>query len=243
MLRSAEGNITVMYMPPNTTSVIQPLDQGIIASFKQRYCQGLINEMILSDLDITHFLTAFSLKQMFLVAGRAWEGVTPMTINNCWKEWLSSAFPAITDGTDNANDDTDFFGFSANEVRLAERKLRSQLDVDQTLDSFLDEWTTVDEFCCVTGQLTDEEIINETLCDVPADVDLDTEEDTETPPLPPPAEVVAALEIGLRLIESHDSDHVKVLQMANFLNTAKADQLASRKQKKVRLVYGPLNAM
>ena len=189
--------------------------------------------MILSDLDITHFLKAFSLKQMFLVAGRVWEGVTPMTINNCWKEWLSSAFPAITDGIDNDNDDTDFFGFSANEVRLAERKLRSQLDVDQTLDSFLDEWTTVDEFCCVTGQLTDEEIINETLCDVPADVDLDAEEDEETPPLPPPAEVVAALEIGLRLIESHDSDHVKVLQMANFLNTAKADQLASRKQKKV----------
>ena len=32
MLRLADGNITVMYMLPNTTSVIQPLDQGIIAS-------------------------------------------------------------------------------------------------------------------------------------------------------------------------------------------------------------------
>ena len=233
MLRSADGNITVMYMPPNTTSVIQPLDQGIIASFKRRYRQGLVKEIILSDLDITHFLKAFYLKQMFLVAGRAWEGVTPTTISNCWMEGLGAAFPAITDGTDDDNDDTDFLGFSANEVRLAEWKLRCQLEVDQTLDSFLDEWTTVDEFCCVTGQLTDEEIINETLCDVTADVDLDAEEDEETPPLPSPAEVVAALEIALRWVESRDSDHVKVLQMANFLNTAKADQLASRKQKKV----------
>ena len=42
MLRSADRNITVMYMPPNTTSVIQPLDQGIIAAFKRRYRQELI---------------------------------------------------------------------------------------------------------------------------------------------------------------------------------------------------------
>ena len=73
--------------------------------------------------------------------------------------------------------------------------LRSPLDVDETLDSFLDEWMTIDEFCCVTGQLTDEDIINETPCDIPADADPDTDEDSETPPLPSPAEVVAALEM------------------------------------------------
>ena len=70
--------------------------------------------------------------------------------------------------------------------------------------------------------------------DVPADADPDTGEDAETPPLPSPAEVVAALEIGLRWIESRDdSDHIKVLQMTDFLNTAKAHQLASRNQKKL----------
>ena len=231
MLRSADGNITVMYMPPNTTSVIQPLDQGIIAAFKRRYRQELIKEMIISDYDVTQFLKAFYLKQMFLVAGRAWEGVTPTTITNCWMEGLGAAFPAITDATGNDNDDTDFLGFSVDEIRLAEGKLRSQLDVDETLDRFLDEWTTIDESCPVTGQLTDEDIINETPCAVPADAA--DEEDAETPALPSPAEVVAALEIGLRWIESCDSGHVKVLQMADFLNTAKAQQLASRKQKKL----------
>ena len=70
---------------------------------------------------------------------RPWEGVTPTTINNCWMELLGAAFPAITDATDDDNDDTDFLGFSVNEVRLVERKLRSQLDVDQILNSFLDE--------------------------------------------------------------------------------------------------------
>jgi len=67
------------------------------------------------------------------------------------------------------------------------------------------------------------------LCDVPVDADPDAEQDAVSPSLPSSAEVVAALEIDL---ESCDSDHIEVLQMANFLNIAKADQLASRKRKK-----------
>ena len=104
------------------------------------------------------FLKAFYLKQMFLVAGRAWEGVTPTTITNCWMEGLGAAFPAVTDATDDDNDDTNFLGFSVDEIRLAEGKLRSQLDVDETLD----------ESCPITGQLTDEDIVVATSCQLAA---------------------------------------------------------------------------
>ena len=79
-------------------------------------------------------------------------------------EGLGAAFPATKDAV--ATDD------NSNET-------------DQTLNSFLDEWTTIDELCSVTDQLselTDEEIISGTLCDVPADADRDAEQDAETPP-------------------------------------------------------------
>ena len=33
----ADSDIEVMFLPPNTTSLIQPLDQGIIATFKAYY--------------------------------------------------------------------------------------------------------------------------------------------------------------------------------------------------------------
>jgi len=62
-----------------------------------------------------------------------------------------------------------------------------------------------------------------------------TRNKTQKHHLPSPLEVVAALEIGLRWIKSCDSNHIQVLQMANFVNIAMADQLASRKQKSYRL--------
>ena len=54
-------------------------------------------------------------------------------------------------------------------------------------------------------------------------------DDAETPP---PAEIVAVLEIHQRWIESCDSNHIKVIQMANFLNIAKAEQPPNRKEKR-----------
>ena len=62
MLRSADSKFCVMFMPPNTTSIIQPLDQRIIYSFKHHYRTDLVKEIVLSDMDVTPFLKKFYLK-------------------------------------------------------------------------------------------------------------------------------------------------------------------------------------
>ena len=119
MLRSDNGKITVMYMPPNTTSVIQPLDQGIISAFKRHYRTELVKEILLSDVNATEFLKKFYLKEMFRVAGRAWDKVTPTTVENCWEEGLAAAFPTSVANQSFDDDDDAFEGFNECDIREA----------------------------------------------------------------------------------------------------------------------------
>ena len=43
-------NIKLVFLPPNTTSLIQPMDQGIIANFKQHY-RSLVLRHLMADID------------------------------------------------------------------------------------------------------------------------------------------------------------------------------------------------
>jgi len=79
-------NVTLIYLPPGTTSFLQPLDAGIIASFKaayqRRYAQFMVQHFNLygeapSKLDI--------LQAIYLIAD-SWESVTQSTIVHWWKK-------------------------------------------------------------------------------------------------------------------------------------------------------------
>ena len=41
-----ENQVTVFYLPPNSTSITQPLDQGIIATFKMSYRYSLLEKLV-----------------------------------------------------------------------------------------------------------------------------------------------------------------------------------------------------
>ncbi|KAI8516563.1 Pyruvate decarboxylase 2 [Branchiostoma belcheri] len=55
-------NIRLIFLPANTTSIIQPLDQGIVRNFKALYRSQLM-QRILNDLDNGNIYTAHSRKQ------------------------------------------------------------------------------------------------------------------------------------------------------------------------------------
>jgi hypothetical protein len=48
------SNMTLVLFPPNVTSVVQPLNQGIIASFKSQYKKKLL-QWVLSQYDDATF--------------------------------------------------------------------------------------------------------------------------------------------------------------------------------------------
>ncbi|XP_006009662.1 tigger transposable element-derived protein 2-like [Latimeria chalumnae] len=118
-LKTSDGNIKVFYLPKNTTSKIQPLDQGNIVNFKKAYRKELVKELVASDNSITDHLKKYSLKDMMYLADKSWKSITRSCIENCWMKGLGDAFPPTEvnyTSDDDDDDDEEFQGFSTDEV-------------------------------------------------------------------------------------------------------------------------------
>ncbi|UYV82008.1 TIGD4 [Cordylochernes scorpioides] len=75
-------NTRIAFLPPNTTSMLQPCDQGIIRNFKMIYQTRLMRKY-LTAYDAGTALT-INLKQAVDIISVAWNDVLPATISNCW---------------------------------------------------------------------------------------------------------------------------------------------------------------
>lgn len=78
------SNICIEYFPPNLTSVMQPMDQGIILNLKTFYRRFMI-EKILSHLELKNELLSIDLLQAVDLISMAWNSVTSSTISNCFR--------------------------------------------------------------------------------------------------------------------------------------------------------------
>ena len=80
-------SIELVFLPPNTTSAIQPCDQGIINALKFHYRKKMVKNLIdcidrgqrVSDFKIT-------LLDALKMARAAWDRITPATIANCYRK-------------------------------------------------------------------------------------------------------------------------------------------------------------
>ena len=85
-----EGFIRVLYMPPNVTSLIQPMDQNIIRVTKLFYKNALASKMASSDEDVATILKNMTLKDTAFLLANSWKKIDSVLIKNCWKQILSS---------------------------------------------------------------------------------------------------------------------------------------------------------
>ena len=84
------SHIRLEFMPPNTTSVLQPCDQGIIQNFKCWY-RNLVMQRYLVELErqdpVKNIkeLFNYTLLDALQYVRRAWEMVTQETVANCFR--------------------------------------------------------------------------------------------------------------------------------------------------------------
>lgn len=82
-------NVQFCFLPPNTTSLIQPLDQGIIATFKIHYVkqtfQYVLDKLNDETLTVIDVWKKFTIMDCINHVGLALKALQPATLNACWK--------------------------------------------------------------------------------------------------------------------------------------------------------------
>ena len=81
--------IKLIFLPPNTTSVVQPMDQGIIADFKKKFRKVYVQKYLCTDTE-WNILTACH------EVAETWSLVSPQTIANSFKHcgFVARALPS-----------------------------------------------------------------------------------------------------------------------------------------------------
>lgn len=82
-------NVKLVFLPPNTTSHCQPLDQGIIQNFKILYRQYLIKRLLTfidSGCDFEASEKSLNLTSALIWITSAWKKVSPLTIKKCFSK-------------------------------------------------------------------------------------------------------------------------------------------------------------
>ncbi|KFD64458.1 hypothetical protein M514_23305 [Trichuris suis] len=202
----------IQLLPPNTTSLIQPMDQGVIRAFKALYTkislQRIVNAM---DADENFMLKGywreFSISACLSVIQSALREMKKETLNTCWKKlWPDCVH--------------DYEGFSPDEVQHAAvneavtlAKLLSAKGFDEISEEQVS--TLIDAY---SEPLTDADLAELTKSETDEDEEAEPEVDTEEEQgltLERLSQILGTARNLKAMIESWDPDMIRALKFSN----------------------------
>ena len=121
------SHVKLVFLPPNTTSVSQPMDQGVIRSIKANYIK-LVVKLMLRSLDSNKSIPKIYLLAAIQLLVSAWNKVSQATIVNCLKK------PKISEKTQTyATNDDDPFKEINEDLQELQEKLWCQKLLQQNI--------------------------------------------------------------------------------------------------------------
>lgn len=196
-------NVEIHFLPPNTTSHLQPMDAGIIKAFKAHYRRYQLRHLI-DSYDAGKPIEV-QLNQAIRFVRQAWNDLSPSTIVNCWKHVkILPDHPAADVEVLNPSPPTDFGNIFERMAQILETPAENIMAVNEFLGC--------DESVSTGEELTEEEIIDlVTNVDNPAsdalgDATVDDDDMDSQEPVRPPTnfEAKMALDVVIRFLESRD---------------------------------------
>lgn len=199
--------VRVEFMPPNTTSKLQPLDQGIIQNFKVKYRHEVVKKCIAEIDGGTN--PSVNLLEAMRMAYKAWNCVEQKTIANCFRK---ARFVIAEDEAGQPDEEEEIESLKESveeEWRLISNSLH--LDSGTTFQDFVD----VDNNVEICGNLTDKEILEEIRS--PSE-----EEDNDDEEFVPPKRITfkeaeSAMDVMRAFIESRSGMTTKTFQAIALL--------------------------
>lgn len=100
-LRTKDGMIFVKFLPPNVTSLIQPIDQNVLRLTKLYYRNSLLSSVVSTEEGMAAALSKISLKDAIIHLAAAWEKLSSTVIEKCWRNIL----PDFNEYNEDADED------------------------------------------------------------------------------------------------------------------------------------------
>lgn len=215
--------VRLEFLPPNTTSVLQPMDQGVIKNLKVHYRARLLGRtLVCFDSGKSYSVNLFSALGML---ADAWKAVQPSTIANCFRHAgfcnCEEASPGDAIGTAENID---------NGEQLIADLRSSGMDLPAAVT--FDEFAAIDDNIELCAELTDDEIVRQVTAPPQSDLDSDDEDDACGRPQPSPQDVANALALLYNIYD----ENMTLAQM-------QADVIANRrnlKQGSIRDFFSPV---
>lgn len=101
-LVSADRKVTTLFFPPNTTSILQPMGQGILEALKRRYKKQLLQHLIIEDRSssLSDVLKQLTIKDAVYWCAQAWEEIAPQSLCKSWNKLLSPVATSVASSSE-----------------------------------------------------------------------------------------------------------------------------------------------
>lgn len=143
--------VTLLFLPPNTTSKVQPLDLGIIRAFKAYYRRRVVERMLIAvDRPAANLPLRVSLYSALEMVKASWAEVTATCVQNCFRK---AGFADVGPDADPEASEEDHSGGD-----LWQRVVDSDVG---GRDICWDDFVTADDDADTAEPCTDEGIVNE----------------------------------------------------------------------------------
>ena len=229
-------NVQLVFLLPNTTSVLQPMDQGVIKSLKAHYW-GRVVRRLCRALNKTKTLPKLSILQAMKILVSSWETVSTQTIVNCFRKagiTSEAQNAAITDADDPFSD--------------LKKSLQQLHDIDPdivpesvTPESLID---VGNEVISMAPMITDDDILRSVTANQQDQSDEDDDNDEEVkdaaPERPLRFQVESAIDVirNAALYSSNGKEMSLVINKFEKLFTE--DRIAFKKQKNISDFFKPV---